>query len=311
MSEDNSTIIHLVASPAPDESEFRLDTPGRIIDFQFTGGRLDLVDGIKHYLSLFENGFDFLYSILEKNQTAFRAFPNHRQTFINKYVQEPPQGIYLATLIEFERLVARLIKDSRVQESAHPAFVEIAAFQVFTQAKALAAYRDRFEASKNKFTSCKEIFLLYNPELRCFGETVQESSLYLRTISKAIDGLIPLLIPSVDPPCQALDLEHCLAPVSSDRKALIEEISAASTKRANWIRYVSSIYTTLHSHRENLFTAWKDLIWEGVKRVYTPGGIELELDARLIYRQECEREGRFILGLEYYQRILEKLNPGK
>ncbi len=309
MSEDNDNVIHLV-DHKPSEEQY---TPKqhesvqcKIIQFPFDKGKNDLCDGIGQYHLLFEYGFDFLYGLLEKRGVACQTFPNHCGKLHNKDITSSEQAHYLAALMQFESLVTKIhLESQQFQESN---ISGVPALQTLTDARVIECFRKRFDNSRAKFLNYHQLDALYNPELRVFGEGVYESSRCLQTMSRGISEITSLLLPSNPIETQAEALEDSLSRISSDQDAIKFGISQACQGPKEWVGYITQWFHILSDYREEFFNAWNQVVWNPVKRVYTAGVLELELVVGMNYRTVCEQEGRMLLGLEYFERILEKLS---
>lgn len=310
MSEDISNIILLPLRSSesnPSDGEGAKGQPvAKIIPFPFCRGRNDLMDGISQYLELFERGFDFFYSLAERRQDLYRAFPNHKDDIIQKEIRKDSESVYFAALRGFEKIVGKMYEDLNKESQAlqYP----IPAFDALIDARVLEVYNQRFEKFKAKTLEHRSIDRLVNPELRVFGEAVYESSRLAQTLTCSIEQVTQLLFPSNLIERRALELQDCLSRVRNDKEAIPEEVRTACQSTKSWIQYVSYWYNELDEQREKFFKAWHEVIWKPVLRVYTSGVQELALNASMYYRIEAEKQGRVFLGLDYYEQILNRLN---
>lgn len=316
MSEDQpnvhkSNVIHLPLRSSESEPFDGEGAKGqalaKIIPFPFCEGRNDLMDGISQYLELFERGFDFFYFLAERRQDLYRAFPNHKDRIIQKDIQKAPESIYFAALIGFEKIVGKMYEDLHRERQALP--YPIPAFDALGDARVLEAYNQRFEKFREKTLEHRSIDKLVNPELRVFGEAVYESSRLAQTLTCSIEQITQLLFPSKPIESHASELQDCLSRVRNDKEAIPEEVRTACQSTKSWIKYVSYWFNELHEQRENFFKAWQEVIWKHVLRVYTSGVQELSLKASMHYQTESEKQGRVFLGIDYYEQILNRLNP--
>jgi len=281
--------------------------PARIVPFPFCNGRNDLMDGISQYLELFERGFDFFYSLAERRQDLYRAFPNHKDGIIQKDIRKDTDSVYFAALIEFEKLVGKMYEDLCQERKA--AIYPIPAFDVLMDARVLESFNQRFERFRSKIVEYHCLDKLVNPELRVFGEAVYESSRLVQTLTSSLEDITKLLFPSTPIESKAQELQECVARFRSDKEVITREVGTACQSTKSWIQYVTYWFKELHDQRENFFKAWDEVIWKPILRVYTSGVQEMECKTSMHYRFESDKQGRLFLGLDYYEQILKRLHP--
>ena len=279
----------------------------KIISFPFANGRNDLADGIKQYHALFEIGFDFLFEQMQKRGKACNTFPRHCTSLHLKDIRQSQRAHYLAGLIQFENLITKLHDDARKLRAVNPA--QNYPMDVLHDAQLIRGYKKQFHETEGTLFPYRELRPYYNPELCLFGEHVYRSTRYLQETMQGLSHITSLLMPSRPIESQAYALEACLERLSSDRDSIMEGVRQAVSGRKEWVAYVTMWYHKIKDDQDHFFTAWNELIMNPIKRVYTDGVIEMEIDARMVYKIECEKEQRVMLGLDYFNRILQRLNP--